>query len=463
MFNLSSKKHYLTNTMKGFQNYFNTRIYSVESYHNEPETLYIHLFVNPTTEKYTDVERIETTVKYNLVKDTFTIKAEGKGSKKYSRNIKYDVTDIINSLVQEANNYYKGDCTDALYITSTHCHTLLKEAGATTAELNQIHFDINHTYSTVKEIEIAFNAIMVTLQPTQEELTNTNSTQSTTYEVGNRTFSTHAEALQYCNESDFDPDTMLKEVATEQPSHVTNEPIQYYFYKQLFDTYNEAYNYALSNLSPVTMVLPSNHPTMTNERLIRLEKEYTFSKHHMTYTDMKEYFAYISTLPVSTDQQERYYKLTSYIERYDYKQKSIQASENERQRLSLEGSRLLVFMKEKGLQLHLKESYQYYTLNGEHVYTFHSCSVEKYYNDMLQLFNKYFSHYSDEYNQTKVYFYKAQNDTTLSMEDHPIGWISYNHSTHIAVFNRPLNDAEVSYYKLSVLEVEKEIQAVTSN
>lgn len=174
-------------------------------------------------------------------------------------------------------------------------------------------------------------------------------------------------------------------------SQDTNEPVQYYFYNQTFDTYMEAYNHALNNLSPVTMVIPSNHPYMTNERLQHIEYEYTFSKGNMSYEDMKEYFQYISELPETLDQQDRYYKLKSYIQRYEYKKQQKEERENKIKQYAIDAEKMLIYMVNNGLEIKSKYSMTEYYYRGEKVhYWMSGISTEEYYNGVKKVYDAYF-------------------------------------------------------------------------
>jgi hypothetical protein len=449
MFNLSAKKHYLLNQFKGYANEYSIIVRDIEVNEN---TLVLDLKVNHTDDIISRSDMMESVVAYNLINDTYTIKAIGKGSRKHAYNIKRTITIVIDHLVSEANKAFNTDCTEVRSMTVDYICNQLKEAGATTQQTNEMYYNINHTYNTILDVIIAFSKLMNELTTVKTEVIQNNQITEETYTVGNRSFSTYAEAVQYCNESDFEPELMItKEVANMQPldnQTRTNEPEVFHLYKNTFTTYSEAYNYAIDNSIPVTMIISSLHKTMTNERLQQLEKEYVFSKSNMFITDMKEYYEYISLLPLSLDKEERYYKLKGYIQRYEYKQQSKLAAENKHQQLSIEGSRLLVFMKEKGLELKLTKDYQWYYYNSEHVYSFYSCSVEQYYNDMKALFNKYFSQYQNEYNNSQVYYYKVDKETSLGMDNYPKGWISYNNNTGIAVFNREMTITEQTYYQL---------------
>lgn len=239
MFNLSAKKFYLINSFTGFVNVYNTKVISVESKEN---TLVIEMNVNPASLDFESLsDRIYTTITYNLVNDTFTIKCEGKGSRKHSYKVKYDVTGIIEYLVSEANKAYKVEESEARWMTEKYYCNLLTDAGGTTQQSNEMLYNINHTYNSIQEVEEAFNAIMNELQPIvlPSTIIENNSIQSEVYyTVYNRSFSTYEEAVNYCIDNDFDPEIMITKVATQQPSlSITDtQPKQtsLYNYKDIF-------------------------------------------------------------------------------------------------------------------------------------------------------------------------------------------------------------------------------------
>lgn len=226
-------------------------------------------------------------------------------------------------------------------------------------------------------------------------------TSKTSYIVANKKFKTYTEAKTYCIESDFDPnlmiEIMIEEVnASSHPSEdseniteETNEPVKYYYYNQTFDTYMDAYNYAIKNMSPVTMVLASNHPTMTNERLMELEREYVFNKRKMAYEDMKEYFAYISELPVSLDQEERYYKLRDMIKRYEYQEQQRQNRESEQRKKAMDIDTMLKGLYELGMDKKEYKDMVVYYMNGEKVYSWMSgISTDKMHSELVVVCEK---------------------------------------------------------------------------
>lgn len=187
----------------------------------------------------------------------------------------------------------------------------------------------------------------------------------------------------------------------------------FHLYKNTFSTYSEAYSHALKYKIPVTMIISSDHPSMTNERLQQLEYEYTFSKGNMSISDIKEYFTYISSLDTTLDQQERYYKLKSYIDRYNYSQQQKQTQKERQHNLMKEAATILYFMKKKGLSLLEKGDCGIvstkYIYNNETIY--HEVrgsggiTIEKYHQMITDIFNKHFSQYRDEYNELTLYWY----------------------------------------------------------
>lgn len=187
----------------------------------------------------------------------------------------------------------------------------------------------------------------------------------------------------------------------------------FHLYKNTFSTYSEAYNHALNYRIPVTMIISNNHPSMTNERLQQLEHEYVFSKGSMSISDIQEYFTYISSLDTTLDQQERYFKLKSYIDRHNYSQQQKQTQKERQHNLMKEAATILYFMKKKGLSLIEKGDCGIvstkYIYNNETIY--HEVrgsggiTIEKYHQMITDIFNKHFSQYRDEYNELTLYWY----------------------------------------------------------
>ncbi|PKR82878.1 hypothetical protein [Heyndrickxia camelliae] len=320
---------------------------------------------------------------------------------------------------------------------------------------------VNEVFNTIKSV---LNNIELNEQ--KEENKTTDNNEDVSYTAFNRTFSTYSEAEAYCISNDFDTE-YIKEVAPQQPSNT--QPVTYHFYKQSFDNYMDAYNYAINNKSPVTMVIASNHPTMTNERLQQLEKEYTFSKGSMSYNDMKEYFSYISSLNESLDQQERYYKLQSYIKRYEYNQKQKENRKEYLRDLMREACTLLHFMKKKGLQLINKSdcgiSSTKYIYNNNVLHfdvRSNGMPIDEYHTMIHNIFNNHFSDYMNEYKQYRLYWYYMNTTNTEPLTqinnyvftDNTIG--EYG----IIAYDRQLSDIELSNYNLIPYTPEATQQAI---
>ncbi|AZV43696.1 hypothetical protein BAOM_3087 [Peribacillus asahii] len=231
----------------------------------------------------------------------------------------------------------------------------------------------------------------------------------------------------------------------------------YHLYKNTFSTYKEAYNYSLKYNIPDTMIISSNHPTMTNERLQELEKEYVFSKHKMSYDNMKEYFNYISVLPVSLDQEERYYKLRDWINRYEYKEHTKKEREEKQHKENIDTAKRLSFMVSKGLIIkHATKNYGFteYYFNGSKVWSWYSgISTIKYNEAIHNIFNQYFSQYENEY-QTNytLYEYELSQPYNIDMNLNELeGCIYIDNKSSIngtVVTNRKLTSQELNEYKL---------------
>jgi hypothetical protein len=132
---------------------------------------------------------------------------------------------------------------------------------------------------------------------------------------------------------------------------------------------------------------------MTTERLQELELQYKFSKQNMSITDMKELFDYVTVLPVSTDQEERYYKLRSWIERYENKQKSIEQRKQHERNMAEQINIMLSDLYSIGM---IKKEYEhvtvtFYYLNGEQIYNWSSgIPTEKMYNELTEVHKRYY-------------------------------------------------------------------------
>lgn len=257
--------------------------------------------------------------------------------------------------------------------------TVVEEVSVTVEQTEEVEIVVNNQMETIKKVET-----------TQEE----------SYTVANKTFITYQAALQYCNDVDYDPELMIEGAGTSQPLETTldnNETIEptevFTVYKELFNTYSEAYNYCITNDYPVTMILSSLHTTMNNERLQQLELEYKFSKHNMSINDMKEYFDYIMVQPVSTDQTDRYYKLRSWIERHETKQRNVETKKQHEKEMALRINDMINDLYSIGM---VKKEYEHtsttwYYLNNELIYNWSSgIPTEKMYNELVEVYNKFY-------------------------------------------------------------------------
>lgn len=176
------------------------------------------------------------------------------------------------------------------------------------------------------------------------------------------------------------------------------QPEQYQLYNDTFPSYNDAFNHACDNSIPTHMILSSKHPSMTNERLQYLEREYTFSKMQMSIEDKREYFDYLSNCPHSLDQQNRYHKLKTWIERYEYQQESIRQRKEEDMIITKEAYKLLGKMQSNGLVIEYDgdnlSSKTKYILKGKVLHTWYSggkgLSSKEYYNMIKTIHDNHF-------------------------------------------------------------------------
>lgn len=173
MNSITSKKHYLTNSMNGFKNILGTKITSVVNYSTEPEILYINMYVNPTVDPYTSVEKVYVAVVYNMATDSFAVKASGKGSRKHGKFVKDSASQIIMHLVKEANDTFKGDVSDAVFITECYAHDRLKKAGYSVAILNEVNFNISHGGLTVEKTIELVDGLVNKAETVETEFVNT--------------------------------------------------------------------------------------------------------------------------------------------------------------------------------------------------------------------------------------------------------------------------------------------------
>lgn len=264
--------------------------------------------------------------------------------------------------------------------------TMLKDNHGEKSDVELLNI-INNTFKNVISKQLAgdiLNAIKDALQPEAETMEQT----ETTYTVGNKSFNTYSEAEAYCHSVDYEPSLMIKEAVTIQPLN-DNKPIQeetYHLYKNTFKTYSEAFDYACKYQIPVTMIISSLHPYMTNERLQELERQYVFNKSNMSIEDIQEYFKYISDQPITLDREDRYYKLKSYIDRYNYRQQQREQRQLEQRRQAEAIDEMLKDLYSIGMTKKEYSSLVTYYLNGEKIYSWLSgISTEKMYNELLQV------------------------------------------------------------------------------
>jgi hypothetical protein len=110
----------------------------------------------------------------------------------------------------------------------------------------------------------------------------------------------------------------------------------------------------------------------------------------MSIENMKEYFDYISSLPVSLDQENRYYKLKGYIDRYNYKQQQREQRELEQKRKAIAIDTMLSDLYNMGMTKKEYTNLMIYYLNNEQIYSWSSgISTEVMYNELLEVYNKY--------------------------------------------------------------------------
>ncbi|PHA02974.1 hypothetical protein COE51_01135 [Bacillus pseudomycoides] len=185
--------------------------------------------------------------------------------------------------------------------------------------------------------------------------------------------------------------TVVSEVVEESNTTETKQPEVFHLYNNTFNTYNEAYNYACANSITTSMILSSKHPTMTNERLQELEKDYIFSKHKMDYESMKEYFNFIKEQQETLDQQERYYKLRDIIKRYEDKQERIQQKVEESKRKAITIDNMLKDLYSIGMDKKEYTSLTVYYLNDEKIYSWSSgIATDKMYDELTLVHDKYY-------------------------------------------------------------------------
>lgn len=190
--NEEMKKHYLVPALN-WKNIVGDRITSIEIEENK---IIVKFCIYP------DIERpfltVQVTIVYNLKNNKLSCKATGIGSRKYNYTAKRVAIDIFKTCEQLAINNYNNDCSDSLNEAVFYYYYKLKELTNDTAVFNQFNVDCMHL-KTVKEIEIAYLIVK-----DQLEKSNKNEDYGASYIIGNRNFIHYSNALQYCNECDFD-------------------------------------------------------------------------------------------------------------------------------------------------------------------------------------------------------------------------------------------------------------------
>ncbi|RKJ62831.1 hypothetical protein D7X33_26230 [Butyricicoccus sp. 1XD8-22] len=91
------------------------------------------------------------------------------------------------------------------------------------------------------------------------------------------------------------------------------------------------------------------------------------------------------------DQEDRYYKLKSWIQRYENRLASIEATKQEKLQLAQKSSELLEYMTSNGLEIKELGSMVIYYYKGEKVHTwFSGISIEEYAKGIEKVYNTYF-------------------------------------------------------------------------
>jgi hypothetical protein len=158
---INQKAFYLTQQLNGFTNLDNDKVKQVAQSSNN---LAISMRINATQTGYYDDLFIDTTVIYNLTDDTFTIKPEGKGSRKYSSVVQSSVTHILNGLISEADKAFKSDSADAILMTELYYSKRIKQAITDTeaatvatnqymADKQELPYDSSNSYSQMDLVD----------------------------------------------------------------------------------------------------------------------------------------------------------------------------------------------------------------------------------------------------------------------------------------------------------------------
>jgi|GEM_PF-5414588 len=232
---------------------------------------------------------------------------------------------------------------------------------------------------------------------TEQQETKNNETTETVYTSFNRSFPTYEEAHNYCINSDFDPSHIEQvEVSNSSPIEqqhnvVIEQPEKLYLYNQTFDTYMDAYNYAIKNNITVSMII-SSKASITNERLQQLEQEYIHNKYNMTYLDMVEYLNHLQSIPLTRDSDDRIYKLKNMIERFERKQQRVEQERQRQQQMNKKIDAMLQDMYSKGMtKREIGSTITEYQYNNQPIYKWYSgITTEQMYDELLEVYNRHF-------------------------------------------------------------------------
>lgn len=173
----------------------------------------------------------------------------------------------------------------------------------------------------------------------------------------------------------------------------------FHLYRNTFNTYQEAYNYAIENDLKLNMILSSKHPFMTNERLQELENIYTFSRHSFTLDKAKEYYNYLLTIPETSDSYERICKLKSIINRLESRQRRLQEKEAEDKRKAQAIDKMLNDLYNIGMTRKEWSTHVTYFLNDQPIYTWYTgITTEKMHKELAEVYSQYYIKYNNNYN-----------------------------------------------------------------